>query len=128
MNTKSDHKTENFCLALSSLEKALSEKPTREVEIAGIIQMFEYTYETAWKMLKAILEEQGTVTDYPKQALVEAYSAKLIDDEKAWLKMIEDRNLTSHTYKKPLAKEIFKRIKSAHVKQFQKLKTRIDSE
>lgn len=81
--------------------------------IDASIQRFEFTIELFWKLLKRILETKGVEVRYPKDVLKEAYAGGLIDDEKMWLKMLRDRNLTSHTYDESLADEIY-----AHIKQY----------
>src|SRR5712691_11667974 len=120
MNKKIEFKRKNFLSALASLQTGFAGSKTREVEIAGIIQMFEFTYETCWKLLKALLEDQGIQAESPKKVFVGAYSAGLVDDREQWLKMIEDRNLTAHTYKKEMALEILNRIEKSHAPLFQK--------
>ena len=46
-----------------------------------------------------------------KAIIREAANAGLIDDPEAWLKFLEDRNLTVHTYKEKLAKQIYTNVK-----------------
>ena len=70
------------------------------------IQIFEYSFELFWKLLKKICLNEGFEVNSPRSALQKAYALKLIDDEEIWLDMIEDRNLTSHTYKQPTAKAV----------------------
>ena len=70
------------------------------LEKEGIIQRFEFTLELAWKTLKDKMEFDGLILDKisPKVVVKEAYKAKYIDKVDVWLKMIDDRNLLSHTY------------------------------
>jgi nucleotidyltransferase substrate binding protein (TIGR01987 family) len=67
------------------------------------IHIFEYTFELYWKLLKKICAMDGMEANSPRSALQQSYAIKLIDNEKIWLDMLEDRNLTSHTYKPPAA-------------------------
>lgn len=60
-----------------------------------------------WKLLKNILESKGVKVQYPKNILQEAFQGHLINHEQIWLKMLEDRNMTSHTYNEELADQIF---------------------
>jgi nucleotidyltransferase substrate binding protein (TIGR01987 family) len=69
-----------------------------EIEQAGIIQAFEYTFELSWKMMKKILEDQGIKTVTPKETLRLAARAGFIDAPEIWFSFLEKRNLTSHTY------------------------------
>lgn len=107
-------------LSFTKLEKALLSlkymafKPMQDDRgnIDSTIQRFEFTIELFWKLLKHILETKGTRVQYPKDVLQEAYKGELINDELEWLKMLSDRNLTSHTYDEELAETIYLRIKT----------------
>ncbi|MCX8501526.1 MAG: nucleotidyltransferase substrate binding protein [Alphaproteobacteria bacterium] len=71
-----------------------------QLEKEGIIQRFEYCFELAWNVLKDRMVFEGIVIDRisPKNVIKQAFAAKFIDDVACWLRMIEDRNLISHTY------------------------------
>lgn len=79
--------------------------------IDATIQRFEFSVELFWKTLKKICESEGLEVNSPRSTLQKAYSLGLIQDDKLWLDMMEDRNLTSHTYREGLAREIYSRIK-----------------
>jgi len=49
----------------------------------------------------------------------------LATDESKWSKILEDRNLSSHTYREEFADAIYQRILSQHLSEFEKLKNRI---
>ena len=70
------------------------------LEKEGIIKRFKFTLELAWKTLKDKMEFDGLILDKisSKVLVKEAYKAKYIDKVDVWLKMIDDRNLLSHTY------------------------------
>ncbi len=51
----------------------------------------------------------------PRAAIKEAFKAGIIKDGDGWIKMLEDRKNTSHTYDENLAKEIYEKIKKYHV-------------
>jgi nucleotidyltransferase substrate binding protein (TIGR01987 family) len=80
--------------------------------VDATIQRFEFTIELFWKLLKILLESKGVEVLYPKDVLNAAYKGHLIEDEEAWLNMLKDRNLTSHTYDEKLADLIYERIKT----------------
>lgn len=92
----------NFSRAYSLLREALQDgvEPLNQLEREGVIQRFEFTYELSWNLLKDKLEYDGitfaSVT--PRGVIRQAFSAKLIDDGDAWMAMLTDRNLMSHTY------------------------------
>lgn len=71
-----------------------------QLEKEGIVQRFEYTLELGWKTLKDKMESDGLILDRisPKVVVKEAFQAKYIGQIEVWLKMINDRNLLSHSY------------------------------
>lgn len=96
------YRLKNFSRAFVLLRDAL-ERPVKELnelEREGVIQRFEYTFELAWKTLKDRLEFDGLVLNpvTPRNVIRAAFKAKLIDDGEAWIDMLVDRNLMSHTY------------------------------
>jgi nucleotidyltransferase substrate binding protein (TIGR01987 family) len=82
------------------------------VNVDATIQRFEFTFELAWKFLKDYFWEQGLELNYPKEIIKEAFASHLIDNEEIWIKMLKDRNMTSHTYDEKLVDEIYMRIRS----------------
>jgi len=109
---RSKIKFEKFKKALLSLE-AIYLKPMQDdrSNVDATIQRFEFTFELAWKFLKDYFLERDLELHYPKEVIQEAFNVNLIDDEVLWIKMLKDRNMTSHTYDEKLADEIYKRIK-----------------
>lgn len=110
--SKSKIKFEKFQKALLALE-SIYLKPVQEdrVNIDATIQRFEFTFELAWKFLKDYFSERYIELNYPKEVIQEAFAVNLINNEDVWIKMLKDRNMTSHTYNAKLADEIFSRIK-----------------
>lgn len=98
--------------ALLQLEEFIAIENPSKIEFAGVIQAFEFTYERLWKTLKTYLFDQGFQSGSPKQVFKDGFKSGLIKDQNIWLKMLQDRNLTVHTYNEALAKEIYQRIKS----------------
>lgn len=92
-----------FVKALSSLEKALNE-PKSEIVRDATIQRFEFCVELAWKSAKRIM---GTSTSAPKSVIREMAQNQLIDQVDFWLRAIDQRNLSSHTYKEELAEQVY---------------------
>ncbi len=62
--------------------------------------------------MKDYFWEQGVELNYPKEIIKEAFASHLIDNEEIWIKMLKDRQMTSHTYDEKLADEIYIRIRS----------------
>lgn len=118
---------DNFELALSSLQKFVSEAKDRDLDRSGVIKGFEFTYEISWKYLQKLAENDGLKANSPRDAFKFAFQKGLVKqvDESIWLKMLDDRNLTVHTYDVDLSKEIFNRIKSKYVEAFVRLRDNI---
>lgn len=76
----------------------------------GLIKRFEYTHELAWNVMKDFAEYQGN-TDIKgsRDAIRYALQNGLVDD-RAWMKSIEDRNLSSHHYDSSTAEAVLTRI------------------
>ena len=115
-----EKKFKNFSDALERLREAVESAET-ELEIDGAIQRFEFTFEQAWKALKAFLEDEGIECRSPKGCLKEAYAAGLIENEKLWLQMLSDRNTSSHLYSFETSREIFERVKRFYLGAFERL-------
>lgn len=123
---RSDIKFQKFKKALISLE-SIYLKPVQEdrSNIDATIQRFEFTFELAWKFLKDYFRERDIELNYPKEILKQAYNVNLIDDEDIWIRMLRDRNMTSHSYDEKLADEIYLSIKS-YVPELRRLSERIE--
>lgn len=101
---------QTFGKALDRLKDALSQPETELIRDAAI-KRFEFTFELAWKAIQRCLREEGITCRSPKGCLREAFAFGLIPDDPQWIMMIEDRNLTSHTYEEETAKRIFVNLK-----------------
>ncbi len=79
------------------------------------IQRFEFTVEVFWRNIKSFLKEvEGIECRSPKSCIREFYSTGYLAEEDAaiFLQMIDDRNLTSHTYRESIADQLFLKIKT----------------
>lgn len=110
-----------FEKALNQLERALNE-PVSEYVRDAAIQRFEFTYELAWKTLKAYLATLDLIVLSPKETLKVAYQQGLLQDAAAWSELHVKRNLTSHTYDLKLAESIYTYLKNEGLALFLKLK------
>jgi nucleotidyltransferase substrate binding protein (TIGR01987 family) len=110
--------------ALSRLQEILN-TPTNHIgRVDAIIQRFEFCYELMWKSIKACLELQGVEATSPRDVFQKAYAQKWINDEKLWLSMLNDRNLTSHTYHEAIATEITSHVPN-YLKEMLTLKEKL---
>ena len=81
------------------------------------IQRFEFTFEAAWKALQMYLQHQGLEANGPRQALKQAFAQGLVptpEEADIWMDMLEDRNLTTHTYREELAEAIAANIRARY--------------
>jgi len=99
-----------FEQALARLEQVMNEPKTSIVRDAAI-QRFEFMFELAWKATQRFLRDEGIVWRSPKGCLQEAFSLGVVADSPLWIRMIEDRNLTVHTYSERTAEVIFSHLK-----------------
>lgn len=99
--------------ALAKFDAVLSiDKPT-EIERDASIQRFEFTFEAVWKMARHYLYEvEGVDVGSPKGVIRGCRESSILSIEEASqaLSMADDRNLTSHTYDRALAQEIYGRL------------------
>jgi len=123
---------EDFKNSLSRFEEAVLKteelKNTSEYPFYrdSAIQRFEFTFEIMWKTLKVFLEREGIICRSPRSCIRELFSAGFISEKGTMhlhlLQMLEDRNLTVHTYRESIAEEIFERLPS-HVNILRKIST-----
>lgn len=92
-----------FVNAVSRLEEALAQ-PKDDFLRDSVIQRFEFSVELAWKTTKKFM---GTTTVAPKDVIREMGQSSYIDDVETWLKAIDMRNLSSHTYRAELAERVY---------------------
>lgn len=111
--------------SLDRLSEALAFGPENPLVIDAAIQRFEFCFELGWKCLKRILRErEGIEALSPRQALKHAYAMGYLSDETQFLNMLEDRNLTSHTYHEATAKRVFEAL-PAHLNSLQSLRAKM---
>ena len=109
-------KKEQTQRALSSLEELVSKYSENQTDVIlrdALIQRFEYSTEAFWKYLKAYLQtEHNLSANSPREVIRTGLFAKLYSEEisQELLQMLDDRNLTSHTYVEELAESIAHRI------------------
>jgi nucleotidyltransferase substrate binding protein (TIGR01987 family) len=114
----------NYCKALERLEDFLEPPALNEREQQGLIKAFEYTYELAWNTLRDLLRSQGDASLLgARDTLREAFRLDLIEQGDQWMLMIQDRNLTSHTYNRSTADAIAAQIVASYLPCFQQLRS-----
>ena len=75
-----NQKFDNYKNALSRLNDGIMKfHQTNDLLRDGLIQRFEFTFELAWKTLKAIFEDEGLIgLNSPKTVLREAFSRSYV--------------------------------------------------
>ena len=117
-------KIKNFEKALDRLKEGVKEAKN-DLDKDGVIQRFEFTMETLWKALRAILLYQGIECYSPRNCIKEAFRANLISDDEIILDMLEDRNISSHVYDEERSNKIFERIKNIYLEYLDNLDLKV---
>jgi nucleotidyltransferase substrate binding protein (TIGR01987 family) len=97
--------------ALKRLTEALAVPPDAPLALDGTIQRFEFTFELFWKTIQRLLALEGIEANSPRSCLREAYRIGWLQDEPAWLKLLESRNLTTHTYREEVARQVYRQVR-----------------
>ena len=121
----------NFCKALTTLDEAVALAQTRQLtqlEQQGVIQSFEFTHELAWNVFKDYLSDKGiTGLIGSKDATRSAFKNELISDGDGWMQMINDRNLSLHSYEEATALQIATNILKSYHPTFIAMRQRFES-
>ncbi len=98
---------ENLTKAATRLEAACSQDTYSDLERAGLVQTFEFSFELTWKTLKDLVEYEGYEAASPRNAIRTALEANHIsaDDCETLLDALSKRNLLTHTYNEANALE-----------------------
>ncbi len=92
--------------ALATFDEVLHEDKTSTIVRDAAIQRFEYSFEAVWKAAQRYLRVvEGSVEASPKSVVRASIASGLLEegDGRLALVMVDDRNLTSHTYHEDLA-------------------------
>lgn len=103
---------DDFEAGLRQFEAALSGPVRSDLERAGCIQYFEFTFELAWKSIRMTASELGLPDCLsPKACLKQAFANGWIGNEETWLRMLDARNRMSHTYRAKDALKVFESLR-----------------
>ncbi len=114
--------------AFKTLEDVINEDFSQIVRDATI-QRFEYTFELLWKTLKDYLEKVEYIPcNSPKNCFREALKEGILSEEEAelCLEMLEDRNLSVHTYFEEIAQKIYENVRINYFKLIKSIIQRLD--
>jgi nucleotidyltransferase substrate binding protein (TIGR01987 family) len=116
----------NYCQALQELETFFQPPALNQREQQGLIKAFDYTFELAWNTMRDLMRSQGDLSLLGlRDTLREAFRLGLISNGEAWMLMIQDRNLTTHTYNRSTADAICQNITTTYLACFLELRQRL---
>lgn len=104
----------NFERALLFLQAGCKQEKWTQLEEAGMVQAFEFTFELAWKTLKDYLLAKGISSNFPRDVIKDAFQTEIIQDGVSWLRMLDKRNELSHTYNETSARKALEIIKDEY--------------
>ena len=117
----------NYSRALTQLESFTDPPALNDREQQGLIKAFENTFELAWNTLRDLLRSQGNTSMIgSRDTLREAFRLGLIDAGETWMQMIQDRNLTTHSFNRATADAIAAQITGSYLPCFQHLRDRLE--
>ena len=107
---------EHFQNALAQLDAACDKSSYSDLERAGLVQVFEFSFELAWKTLKDLLFYEGFEVQTPRESIRKAFEAEYLAEEtvEALMDALEKRNLLAHTYRPTLAEDAERLIKTSY--------------
>ncbi|MEW6102753.1 MAG: HI0074 family nucleotidyltransferase substrate-binding subunit [bacterium] len=110
----------DFEKAIKRLKEVLKLEKT-EITRDSAIKRFELCFDLSWKSIKVFAKDQRVECYSPRECFKIAFQLSLIDYDEAWLRMIDDRNLTAHLYKEEYADDVYSRLPK-YLKMFKKLR------
>lgn len=110
MEGKSINRYRSFCRSLDNLADAKRRDSDDKFVLSGTVQMFNLSFDLAWKVMKDIITEYHGALEYPtgspRETLRMARSVGLIEDD-LWLELLKARNHLAHDYDGELARKYF---------------------
>lgn len=116
--SKLKEKYDKLAKAVSRLQESIADFERYHMDSIrdGVIQRFEFCAELAWKTLREYLIDQGYQNvNSPKAVMRLSYEDGIINNDAAWVSLMNARNLTSHTYDEDTADEIYHSICQSYV-------------
>ncbi|PLR82978.1 nucleotidyltransferase [Bacillus canaveralius] len=99
--------------ALKAFHEVIQIETPSSIERDAAIQRFEFSFEACWKAGKQFLYDiEGLDIGSPKGVMRSFHEVGTFSEEETILslKMVDDRNLTVHTYNEELSIEIFGKL------------------
>jgi nucleotidyltransferase substrate binding protein (TIGR01987 family) len=107
----------SFSNAIDALLEAVEmEAEDNTIILDGIIKRFEYSYELAWRLMRAYLEYKGEadISD-AKSSIRQAYKNEIVENGEEWLSMLLDRNKVIFMGSKEQKLKVYVNIKETYI-------------
>ena len=109
-------KLQDYHRAMKRLQVAVNSKPDANgIYLDATIQRFEFCFELAWKLMKAMLDYEGIEAVSPHGSIREGSKQSMIDSAEDWLHMLEQRNICPHAYSESIAWDIYEKICNKYI-------------
>ena len=97
----------SFGAALKRLDEACGQESYSDLERAGLVKTFEFTFEFGWKVMKDLLFYEGHDLNSPRDIIRKSFESGYIseNDCEMFLYALNTRNTLSHAYRDELARE-----------------------
>ena len=114
---------ESFGLALARLDQACKQNLYTDLERAGLVLTFIFSYELGWKVLKDLLFYEGHELNSPRDVIRKSFQLGYIDENdcETFLGAVSDRNKLTHTYDESSAQNAEVLIKNQYHPMLRKL-------
>lgn len=100
-----------------------------DLEMEGLVQRFEYTFELAWKVLQDLMKYKGyEFVQGPNGTLAQAFEDGIISDHDGWRQMARARITTAHTYDEDDVKEVAHDIYGKYASLLKMLDQKLEKE
>ena len=99
--------------ALATLQELTPIVAPTGVERDAAIQRFEYSTEACWKAAQSVLSIQSGLDLASPKSVIRSYAQNALlteADARLAMELVDDRNLTAHTYNEALAQAIWSRL------------------
>ena len=120
---------EQYTKHLNVMKCAYKEDLNNEFIVSGIIDKFFIQFELGWKVLKELLKYEGKdvgLSGSPREIIKASYSCFDFLDEEIWLKMLRERNDTTHIYNEEAARELVRHILDEYIDEFDNIQKAIE--
>lgn len=109
-------KLEDYHRAMKRLRVAVNSQPdVNGIYLDASIQRFEFCFDLACKLMKAMLDYEGIEVSSPRGSIREGSKQSMIDSAEDWLCMLEQRNICPHAYSESIARNIYEKICNKYI-------------